>query len=202
MSFVYLGNREGALEATKLPCNSLKSGLHKSDNCLPFGGGFLAHSVRPEKNRAAGEAAPCLSGRLYNSVVGPLSRIERAFACRRCAGEDTRRMRRRSGDRRVRMRFEVVGELVGTLEARSALYIRDISLGGALVESGVLLDVGSVHRVTGMGDEGTFQLSMRVARIDVLGPTGPYLAGVEFVDPAPEVIAQIRGWMVEDGDAV
>ena len=41
-------------------------------------------------------------------------------------------MKRRLGDRRVRPRFEIVGELWGTLETVLRLPLRNVGIGGAL----------------------------------------------------------------------
>ena len=55
--------------------------------------------------------------------------------------------RRRLGDRRSRRRFEIVGQLWGALETVESLRMRNVSQGGALLESRFALAVDSVHRV-------------------------------------------------------
>ena len=57
-------------------------------------------------------------------------------------------MRRSMGDRRQRPRFDVVGQLAGTLDAAVSMALRDVGRGGAQVESFVKLAAGSLHRAT------------------------------------------------------
>jgi hypothetical protein len=92
------------------------------------------------------------------------------------------------------MRFEVVGDLVGTLEARTVVYIRDISLGGALLESSVALSQGDVHRVLALGDGAAIELTVRVARQAAIHEH-LYLIGVQFVELSPSATEQIKMWV-------
>ena len=56
-------------------------------------------------------------------------------------------MRRKMGDRRIRPRFDIVGDLWGTLETVLRLPLRNVSRGGALIHSHVPLPSQSVHRL-------------------------------------------------------
>ena len=56
-------------------------------------------------------------------------------------------MRRKIGDRRIRPRFDIVGDLWGTLETVLQLPLRNVSRGGALIHSHVPLPSQSVHRL-------------------------------------------------------
>ena len=72
-------------------------------------------------------------------------------------------MRRSMGDRRQRPRFDVVGQLAGTLDAAVSMALRDVGRGGAQVESFVKLAAGSLHRATFNGDgiEAAVQVCVR-----------------------------------------
>ena len=54
-------------------------------------------------------------------------------------------MRRKIGDRRIRPRFDIVGDLWGTLETVLQLPLRNVGRGGALIHSHVPLPSHSVH---------------------------------------------------------
>lgn len=106
-------------------------------------------------------------------------------------------MERRGGDRRGRMRFEVVGDLVGSLQTSTVLYIRDISLGGALLESNVPLSAADLHRVMTLGEGTPVELSIRVARQTQVH-RHLHLIGVEFVNLTAAAMDRVRRWVEED----
>ena len=109
-------------------------------------------------------------------------------------------VRRREADRRSRPRFEIVGELWGTVETLLRLPLRDLGLNGALVESHVPLAVGSVHRILWDAEGGETSTEVRVCHVrQETGADGEetYLVGVEFVTPHPLVRQQIHRWLVE-----
>ena len=56
-------------------------------------------------------------------------------------------MRRKMGDRRIRPRFDIVGDLWGTLETVLRLPLRNVEPRGALIHSHVPLPSQSVHRL-------------------------------------------------------
>jgi hypothetical protein len=112
-------------------------------------------------------------------------------------------MRRGMGDRRQRPRFDVVGQLAGTLDAAVSMALRDVGRGGAQVESVVQLAVGSMHRATLNCDgiEAAVQVCVRHVK-PVLSSTGEqrYLIGLEFVSPSPAVLELIERWLLLHGD--
>ena len=95
---------------------------------------------------------------------------------------------RRPGDRRGKPRFEVVGQLWGSLETVQPLRPHDLSRGGALVESGVALPLESIQRFRVAFEGVLANLHARVCHVRPAGrPSGPatYLVGLEFVDVPP-----------------
>jgi hypothetical protein len=107
-------------------------------------------------------------------------------------------MKRRLGDRRGRPRFEIVGELWGTLETVVGMPLRNISPGGALVQSMISLPPQSVHHV-GVSCEGAqTPASVRVRHVrPIVGGDGRdyYLIGLEFLSVPAPLLAQIQHWM-------
>jgi len=112
-------------------------------------------------------------------------------------------MRRGMGDRRQKPRFDVVGQLSGTLDAAVSMALRDVGRGGAQVESVVQLAAGSLHRATFSCDgiEAAVQVCVRHVK-PVLSSSGEqrYLIGVEFVSPSPAVLELIERWLMLHGD--
>ena len=111
-------------------------------------------------------------------------------------------MRRGMGDRRLRPRFDVVGQLAGTLDAAISMGLRDVGRGGAQVESAVQLAAGSVHRATFSCDgiEAAVQVCVRHVK-PIFSSTGEqrFLIGIEFISPSPAVVEMIERWMAEHG---
>ena len=106
-------------------------------------------------------------------------------------------MKRRLGDRRGRPRFEIVGDLLGTLETVVGMPLRNICRGGALVQSSVPLTLDSVHHVavTSAGVQEPASVRVRHVR-PMVGSDGSdyYLIGFEFLSiPAPLQV-QIDAW--------
>jgi hypothetical protein len=112
-------------------------------------------------------------------------------------------MRRGMGDRRQKPRFDVVGQLAGTLDAAVPMALRDVGRGGAQVESFVQLQSGSLHRATFSCDgiEAAVQVCVRHVK-PVVSSSGEqrYLIGVEFVSPSPAVLELIERWLMLHGD--
>ena len=111
-------------------------------------------------------------------------------------------MKRRLGDRRVRPRFEIVGELWGTLETVLRLPLRNVGIGGALFESHVPLAAESIHRLnwTCEDRESAVQVRVRHVRpVESADGERTYLIGIEFLSLNPVVSEQIRKWL---GDPV
>jgi hypothetical protein len=106
-------------------------------------------------------------------------------------------MRQRLGDRRGRPRFEIVGELWGTLDTVIAMPLRNIGRGGALVESAVSLPALAVHHVAVNCEGEQTSASVRVRHVQsTIGVDGRdrYLIGFEFLSMPAPLLAQIDRW--------
>ena len=90
-------------------------------------------------------------------------------------------MKRRIGDRRLKSRFEIVGDLWGTMETTATLVVRNLGPRGALLESSVSLAPDSMHWVHAFVDGEAQPLRFRVRHAIGGASDGPYLIGVEFV---------------------
>ena len=109
-------------------------------------------------------------------------------------------MKRRDADRRGHPRFEVVGDLWGSLESVLRLPLRNIGLSGALVESRSPLAPDSIHRITWDADEHETSTQGRVCHVRQTSAANGervYLIGVEFVSRTPAVAEQIQRWLSE-----
>jgi hypothetical protein len=113
-------------------------------------------------------------------------------------------MRGGVGDRRLKPRFEIVGELAGRLEAAVVLSLRDGGRGGALADSPLPLPIGSLHRIRLQrdGDPVSVQVTVRHVRA-MTASTGEqrYLIGFEFRSESPALQSVIDGWMALHGEA-
>lgn len=107
-------------------------------------------------------------------------------------------MKRRLEDRRGRPRFEIVGDLWGTLSTVLAMPLRNICPGGALVQSPIGLPAESVHHVGVSCDGQQTPASVRVRHVrPIVGADGreSYLIGLEFLSVPASLVAQIAEWM-------
>jgi hypothetical protein len=112
-------------------------------------------------------------------------------------------MERRLGDRRGRPRFEIVGDLWGTLDTALSMPLLNVGRGGALVRSSVPLPPQSVHHVTVASDGVQTPTSVQVRHVrPMLGSDGRdyFLVGLEFLTLPTALRAQIDAW-TEDGHA-
>ena len=91
-------------------------------------------------------------------------------------------MGRGIGDRRSRPRFEIVGTLTGTLQTWRRLEIRNLGLGGALLEATVPLPPGSRigGRLALRGRSSQVQAQVRHITTLVEPDTARYLMGVQW----------------------
>jgi hypothetical protein len=112
-------------------------------------------------------------------------------------------MNRRPADRRVRPRFEIVGQLWGTVETNVTLPLLNVSRGGALLESDLPLASDSEHDVAVTCDGLEAPVRIRVCHTranTTIGATSRYLIGIEFVSIDAAFAAQVDRWL-ETGDA-
>jgi hypothetical protein len=104
--------------------------------------------------------------------------------------------RRRLGDRRNRARYEIVGQLWGSLETFEPLEVHNISRGGALVETRMPVTADSVQRLRLTAEERTLDLQARVAHVhqrqDVTAPDN-HLVGVEFLGLSEPAVEYLEG---------
>jgi len=116
---------------------------------------------------------------------------------RKCDGA----MKRRIGDRRARARFEIVGDLWGSLDAKATFTVRNLGSTGALLESPVALAPDSMHWVSAMIDGQAEPLRVLVRySVQHEGADKPrYLTGVEFVSLTPATQAFIRQQLGQHG---
>jgi hypothetical protein len=96
-------------------------------------------------------------------------------------------MKRRIGDRRVTPRFEIVGDLWGSVDVSASLTVVNLGRGGALLESPVPFAPESVHSVVAVTHEESHEVTLRVRHSTAGHQHGQrkYLVGVEFVDVSP-----------------
>ncbi len=105
---------------------------------------------------------------------------------------------RRVGDRRGRLRFEVIGEMWGTLTGAEMLRLCNLGRGGALIEAPTALDSGSTQKFRLVLDTHVtdVQVLVRHVSVDRVTNGSRILIGVEFVDLPAEtagVIDQLLG---------
>jgi PilZ domain-containing protein len=93
-------------------------------------------------------------------------------------------MQRRIGDRRRKPRFEIVGDLFGSVDVTVGLRILNLGRGGALVDSPLALVPGSVHAVRAVGNGESHPMTIRVRHSTATAQQGHrrYLLGVEFLN--------------------
>ena len=110
-------------------------------------------------------------------------------------------MRRRLADRRIKPRFDIVGELAGTVETQLRLPIEDIGPGGAQFYSHLPLPAGSVHQLTLMAGRHEFSTQVRVRHVrQAMGADGEraFAIGVEFLSMHPQLMVEIERMAVLD----
>ncbi|HEU4937139.1 MAG TPA: PilZ domain-containing protein [Vicinamibacterales bacterium] len=108
-------------------------------------------------------------------------------------------MRRKIGDRRIRPRFDIVGDLWGTLETVVQLPLRNVSRGGALIHSHVPLPSQSVHRIAFSADGHDVSVPVRVSHVDAQTSADgerTYLIGIEFLSSQPALLELIDRWAI------
>ena len=114
-------------------------------------------------------------------------------------------MRRGLGDRRRRSRFEIVGDLGGTLETAVALLLCDVGRGGVLAESPVPLTPGALHDATFFCDGARTPARVCVRHVrpcTLSSGEQRFLAGLEFTHATPALMTLVEGWMRLYGEPV
>jgi hypothetical protein len=120
-------------------------------------------------------------------------------------GDEGDSVRRKIGDRRIRPRFDIVGDLWGSLETVLRLPLRNVSRGGALIHSHVPLPSQSVHRLAFNSDGEDLSVPVRVSHVDTqVSADGErtYLIGLEFLSAQPALLALIERWTIAGGEGV
>ncbi len=109
----------------------------------------------------------------------------------------TTHARRRLGDRRVKPRFEFVGQLWGALETAEPLRLCNLGRGGALLEARFAMQVDTVHRLRIASGAGASELQARVRHVTVSPEeaTPRYLIGLEFLALPPAAVEHIEQLM-------
>jgi hypothetical protein len=114
-------------------------------------------------------------------------------------------VRRKLGDRRNRPRFDIVGDLWGTIETVLRLPLQNVGRRGALIHSHVPLPLESVHRLTFQSDGQDVSTDVRVRHVQAqVSADGErtFLIGVEFMAAHPVLLQQIERWLATgDGEA-
>jgi hypothetical protein len=112
-------------------------------------------------------------------------------------------MKRRIGDRRSKPRFEIVGDLWGSIDATASMLVQNLGRGGALLDSPLPLAPDSVHWVTATADNQPHLVQIRVRHsTPVMTPDGRprFSIGVEFLKLSPAIEEAIVRYMeVADG---
>lgn len=100
-------------------------------------------------------------------------------------------------------RFEIVGDLWGTIEIVCPLPVLDISSGGALIRADRPWELGSVHALSigHGGDIGDARVCVRHVRA-CPGERNAFFVGVAFLALSPALAEQIAEWVTLGGDAI
>jgi hypothetical protein len=96
------------------------------------------------------------------------------------------------GDRRVRVRFEVVGTLHGVLEFSEPPRVLNLSAGGALIKTPLPLPIGSLQTIYLNVDGRMSRVTGEVRRVTRLEAESAYAVGVAFVSPSPTAAASLE----------
>jgi len=97
------------------------------------------------------------------------------------------------GDRRTKNRFEVFGAFWGTFDAADAVYVRDLTPHGALIEAKQPLAVESVQSVCFVVDGHPTVADARVrhVRLSTYDP-GRFLVGIEFISTSTTFLEAVE----------
>ncbi len=102
-------------------------------------------------------------------------------------------LKERLGDRRTALRFEIIGQLWGALDTFDRLPLRNLTRGGALVETPMPPDPDQIRSVR-FGREGaSHDIEVRVRHVTPSRTaTGQhYLVGLQFLEPSALALEEI-----------
>src|SRR5215213_7924897 len=105
----------------------------------------------------------------------------------------------RASDRRREARFDIVGHLRGTLSSVETMPLRNLSLGGALVESQRRYPLNSVHTLHLEREMALDGIAAKVVRVSP-GARRRYSVGLEFPGTGPTALLFLRR-ILHDGTA-
>ncbi len=101
-------------------------------------------------------------------------------------------------DTRDAARLDILGELQGEVAILAPLTIKEISRGGALVETSFPLQLNSLHEFRLELGGRPVVLRGRIAHcriVDVDQDVVVYRAGLEFIEPSDHVVAAVEGYI-------
>ena len=104
----------------------------------------------------------------------------------------------RPEDKRDTERVQILGELRGEITVFQPMAIKEISRGGAQVETGFPLQVDSLHEFRLTLGERSVVVKGRIAHCkitDVEQELVLYLSGIEFIEPSERVAAVISDFL-------
>jgi|SRR6476661_6937244 len=112
-------------------------------------------------------------------------------------------VRRKLSDRRNKPRFDIMGELAGTVETQMRFPMEDIGPGGAQFHSHLPLPPGSVHQLTLLSGSQEFSTQVRVRHVRrTKGADGEhtFAIGVEFLSMHPQLMTEIERLAIVEAD--
>jgi hypothetical protein len=106
-----------------------------------------------------------------------------------------------SDHRRAHLRFEVVGNMPGTVVSTQTMQVVNLGVGGALVESGCALPEQSEYQVQFVLGPHVSEVTVKVRRVVALRTSGSepprYQIGLEFLSLSPEAEDEINQLIVQ-----
>jgi len=105
-------------------------------------------------------------------------------------------------DRRVAARFEIVGELWGSVQTLEIMHLCNLAPEGALVESAVALPVGSIQPIRLVRGAETTELRAAVRHLSPIPLPGEgrlHRVGLEFLNVTEQAAASIGSLIEEQG---
>ena len=99
----------------------------------------------------------------------------------------------RLGDRRTDLRFEIIGQLWGSLDTVEAHPLLNLARGGALIESRARLNPDAVRavRIAFNGTSHDIPVRVRHMTSQTVSDGERFLVGLEFVEPSAAALEQI-----------